>query len=72
MTPAARPRPAMQADVLDEDGNLRAADIGITWEDNETFLHGWSDQNSRDRLDRNRLCPHLIHREETVTRILRP
>ena len=39
-TPAARPRPAMQADVLDEDGNLRAADIGITWEDNETFLHG--------------------------------
>ena len=39
-TPAARPRPAMQADVLDGDGNLRAADIGITWEDNETFLHG--------------------------------
>ena len=29
-TPAARPRPAMQAGVLDEDGNLRAADIGIT------------------------------------------
>ena len=39
-TPTARPRPAMQADVLDADGNLRAADIGITWEDNETFLHG--------------------------------
>ena len=36
-TPAARPRPTMQADVLDEDGNLRAADIRITWEDNETF-----------------------------------
>ena len=33
-------RPAMQTDVLDEDGNLRAADIGITWADNETFLHG--------------------------------
>ena len=30
----------MQTDVLDEDGNLRAADIGITWADNETFLHG--------------------------------
>ena len=30
----------MQADVLDADGNLRAADIGITWEDNETLLHG--------------------------------
>ena len=23
-----------------EEGNLRAADIGITWENNETFLHG--------------------------------
>ena len=32
--------PKMQTDVLDEDGNLRAADIGITWADNETFLHG--------------------------------
>ena len=30
----------IQADVLDEEGNLRAADIGITWENNETFLHG--------------------------------
>ena len=40
LTPTTRPRPAMQADVLDADGNLRAADIGITWEDNKTFLHG--------------------------------
>ena len=39
-TPTARPRPAMQADVLDADGNLRATDIGITWEDNKTFPHG--------------------------------
>ena len=38
-TPTGGPRLAMQADVLDEDGNLRAADIGITWADNETFLH---------------------------------
>ena len=38
-TPTSGPRPAMQADVLDENGNLRA-DIGITWVDNETFLHG--------------------------------
>ena len=35
-----RPHPVIQTDVLDEEGNLRAADIGITWEDNETFLHG--------------------------------
>ena len=26
--------------MLDGEGNLRAADIGITWEGNETFLHG--------------------------------
>ena len=35
-TPTGGPRPAMQTDVLD----LCAADIGITWADNETFLHG--------------------------------
>ena len=35
-----RPQPVLQADVMDEEGNLRAADIGITWENNETFLHG--------------------------------
>ena len=38
--PYGPPTPNMQTDVLDEDGNLRAADIGITWADNETFLHG--------------------------------
>ena len=35
-----RTQPVLREDVMDEDGNLRAADIGITWEDNETFLHG--------------------------------
>ena len=35
-----RPHPIIRTDVLDEDGNLRAADIGITWTGNETFLHG--------------------------------
>ena len=38
--PYGPPTPKMQTDVLDEDGNLHAADIGITWADNETFLHG--------------------------------
>ena len=68
-TPAARPRPAMQANVLDEDGNVRAADMGSPGRimKHSYMVSGWSDQNSRDRLDRNRLCPHLIHREETVT-----
>ena len=35
-----RPQPVLHADVMDEEGNLRATDIGITWENNETFLHG--------------------------------
>ena len=29
-----RPHPTIQADVMDGEGNLRAADIGITWEGN--------------------------------------
>ena len=35
-----RPHPVLSEDVVDGEGNLRAADIGITWEDNETYLHG--------------------------------
>ena len=35
-----RPQPVLQADVMDGEGNLHAADIGITWENSETFLHG--------------------------------
>ena len=35
-----RPQPVLREDVMDGEGNLRAADIGITWENNETFLHG--------------------------------
>ena len=35
-----RPHPTIQADTMDGERNLRAADIGITWEGNETFLHG--------------------------------
>ena len=35
-----RPHPTIHADVMDGEGNLRAANIGISWEGNETFLHG--------------------------------
>ena len=38
--PYGPPTPKINTDVLDGDGNLRAADIGITSADNETFLHG--------------------------------
>ena len=35
-----RTHPTIQADVMDGEGNLCAADIGIIWKGNETFLHG--------------------------------
>ena len=34
------PTPKINTDVLDGEGNLRAADIGVTWANGETFLHG--------------------------------
>ena len=42
--PYGPPTPKMQTDVLDEDGNLHAADIGITWADN-----GWDENPSANR-----------------------
>ena len=37
---AATEHPIIQHDLIDNEGNLRAADIGITWEGSDTFLHG--------------------------------
>ena len=37
---AFKPHPIIRQDLIDSDGNLRATDIGITWEGSETFLHG--------------------------------
>ena len=37
---AVAPHPIIQPDLIDVDGNLCAADIGITWQGSETFLHG--------------------------------
>ena len=36
----AAPHAVVPPDLIDADGNLRAADIGITWQGSETFLHG--------------------------------
>ena len=36
----AGPHAMVLPDLIDADGNLRAADIGITWQGSETFLHG--------------------------------
>ena len=36
----AAPHSMVPPDLIDADGNLRAADIWITWQGSETFLHG--------------------------------
>ena len=35
-----RPYPLIRPELIDGRGNLRAEDIGITWQDGDTFLHG--------------------------------
>ena len=37
---AMTPHSIIRHDLIDNEGNLRAADIGITWEGSETYLHG--------------------------------
>ena len=37
---AVTPHPIIRSDLIDDRGNLRAADIGITWQRGDTFLHG--------------------------------
>ena len=39
-TETGRPHPIIRSDLIDDRGNLRAADIGITWHGGDTFLHG--------------------------------
>ena len=39
-TETGRPHRIIRADLIDNRGNLRAADIGITWQGGDTFLHG--------------------------------
>ena len=37
---AVTPHPIVRPDLIDDKGNLRAADISITWQGSDTFLHG--------------------------------
>ena len=39
-TEAGRPHPIIRSDLIDDRGDLRAADIRITWQGGDTFLHG--------------------------------
>ena len=52
-----RPHPQIRPELLDGGGNLRARDIGITWEDGDTFLHGVRITGQRDDMEDNRRRP---------------
>ena len=43
------PHSRIRQELLDAGGNLRARDIGISWQDGETFLHGVRITGQRDR-----------------------
>ena len=52
-----RPHPRIRPELLDGGGNLRALDIGITWQDGDTFLHGVRITGQRDDMEDNRRRP---------------
>ena len=52
-----RPHPRIRPELLDGRGNLRAEDIGITWQDGDTFLHGVRITGRRDDMEDNRRRP---------------
>ena len=49
-----RPHPIIRPELIDGGGNLRAEDIGITWQDGDTFLHGVRVAGWREDMERNR------------------
>ena len=51
------PHPRIRQELLDAGGNLRARDIGISWQDGETFLHGVRITGQKDDMGDNRTRP---------------
>ena len=52
-----RPHPRIRPELIDGGGNLRAEDIGITWQDGDTFLHGVRIAGRREDMEDNRRRP---------------
>ena len=52
-----RPHPRIRPELLDGGGNLRGRDIGITWQDGDTFLHGVRVTGQRDDMEVNHQRP---------------
>ena len=51
------PHPSIWPELLDARGNLRARDIGITWQDGDTFLHGVRIAGQNDDMEDNHRRP---------------
>ena len=51
------PHPSIRPEMLDARGNLRARDIGITWQDGDTFLHGVRITGQKDDMEDNHRRP---------------
>ena len=54
-----RPHPLIRPDLIDGGGNLRAEDIGITWQDGDTFLHGVRIAGPREDIEDTRHRPAM-------------
>ena len=52
-----RPHPRIRPELIDGGGNLRAEDIGITWQDGDTFLHGVRIAGRREDVEDHRRRP---------------
>ena len=52
-----RPHPRIRPELIDGGGNLRVEDIGITWQDGDTFLHGVRIAGRREDMEDNRRRP---------------
>ena len=54
-----RPYPLIRPELIDGRGNLRAEDIGITWQGGDTFLHGVRVTRPREDMEDTRHRPAM-------------
>ena len=54
-----RPYPLIRPELIHGRGNLREEDIGITWQDGDTFLHGVWVAGRREDMEDNRRRPAM-------------
>ena len=62
-----RPYPRIRPELIDGGGNLWAEDIGITWQDGDTFLHGVRIAGRREDMEDNRRRPVTMNVAQELT-----